>query len=560
MSVLGDVFSFVFAFVFLLGVLIFVHELGHFLVAKACGVRVLKFSMGFGSPIRIGRYRLAWKRGHTEYVVAWFPLGGFVKMLGESLDEQDDPALKAHPEETLTHKPLWQKLAIVFAGPAMNLALPVAVFMVILAIGVPRPTPVLGTVEPGSPAALAGLRPGDAIEEIGDQSLTWWGDFEDLVRTRPGEALQVTYRRGEQTLDTVLQVAERPSFDEFGGRVDVGWIGADHSRLAAVLGVPSSDSPAARAGLRSGDVVQAVGDALVEDWVSFNAAYAAADGPIAVQVLRGSGEESESLTFEVPAFGEVAQLGVVPASVLIASVTPDSPAMRGGLRRGDLILAVDGEPVWSFASFAEIVRTSEGKTLELAYARDGQVREVAIAPDFKPVPVGMGITEERYVVGIMANVQSLIGSVAIDRQPNPLIALPRAVEMTVDITHIFLRGLGKLITGEVSKKQVAGPIGIAQITAEAFERGWETYLSLMVLISINLGILNLLPIPILDGGQAVIFIIEGVRRSPLSLRTREIFQQVGFTVLVLLMGLAFWNDLSRLGIRLLEWLRDVPGS
>ena len=555
-----SILSAAFAFVFLLSVLIFVHELGHFLVAKWCGVRVLKFSMGFGSPIGFGRHRLAWKRGHTEYVVAWFPIGGFVKMLGESLDEQDDPALKAHPEETLTHKSLWQKLAIVFAGPVMNLVLPVAVFTIILAIGVPRPTPVLGTVEPGSPAAVAGLRPGDAIERLGDESLTWWGDFDDLVRTRPGEALPVSYRRGERTLETVLAVAERPSFDEFGTRVDVGWIGAGHSRLAAAIGVPSSDSPAAQAGLRSGDVVEAVGDAPVEDWVSFGAAYAAVSAPVALQLLRGDGDEVETLTLDVPALGEVAQLGVVPASVLIASVAEDSPAMRGGLRAGDLILAVDGEPVWSFASFAEIVRTSEGRALDLAYAREGQVYNVSIAPHLDSVDVGMGIEEPRFVVGIMANVQTLVGAVALDRQPNPLIALPRAVEMTVEITHTFLRGLGKLITGEVSRKQVAGPIGIAEITAEAFERGWETYLSIMVLISINLGILNLLPIPILDGGQAVIFIIEGVRRSPLSLRTREIVQQVGFTVLVLLMGLAFWNDLSRLGIRLLEWLRTAPGS
>jgi regulator of sigma E protease len=150
--------------------------------------------------------------------------------------------------------------------------------------------------------------------------------------------------------------------------------------------------------------------------------------------------------------------------------------------------------------------------------------------------------------------------VAIDRQTNPLIALPRAVGMTVELTHTFLRGFGKVITGEVSRKQVAGPVGIAVITAKAFERGWEIYLSIMVLISINLGILNLLPIPILDGGQAVIFAIEGVRRAPLSLRTREIFQQIGFTVLVLLMGLAFWNDLSPLGARLIEWLSAASGS
>jgi regulator of sigma E protease len=342
--------------------------------------------------------------------------------------------------------------------------------------------------------------------------------------------------------------------------VQVGWIGAGHSRLAAVLGVPSSGSAAARAGLRSGDVVEAVAEQPVKDWDAFSAAYAAADAPVALRVTRGEGESTETLTLESPALGDVRQFGVVPASVLIASVVADSPAERGGLEPGDLILSVDGNPVWSFASFAETVRTSEGRTLELAFARGGEVQRVSIAPELKPHDMGLGIEEPIYLVGIGANSQRMLGSAAIDRQVNPLIALPRAVGMTVELTHTFLRGLGKLITGEISRKQVAGPIGIAEITAKAFERGWETYLSIMVLISINLGILNLLPIPILDGGQAVIFAIEGVRRAPLSLRTREIFQQVGFTVLVLLMGLAFWNDLSRQLIRLPEWLNAAPGS
>jgi regulator of sigma E protease len=549
-----------FAFLFLLSLLIFVHELGHFLVARACGVRVLKFSLGFGPPVGFGRHRLTWTRGHTQYVVAWFPIGGFVKMLGENLDEADDPSLVAHPEEALSHKPTWQKLAVVFAGPAMNLALPVVLFMATLAIGVPRPTPVIGTVEPGAPAALAGLRPGDAIRQVGDEPLQWWTDFEDLVRTRPGEVLRVSYERAGEFRSAVLELGERPSFDEFGTRVEVGWIGAGHSRLAAVLGVPSSGSAAARAGLRSGDVVEAVAEQPVEDWDAFSAAYAAADAPVALRVRRGDGEGAETLTLESPALGDARRLGVVPASVLIASVEPDSPAQRGGLEPGDLIVSVDGDPVWSFASFAETVRTSEGRALDLAFARGGEVQRVSIAPELDTRDMGLGIEESRYLVGISAKVQTLTGSLAIDRQANPLIALPRAVGMTVELTHTFLRGLGKLITGEVSRKQVAGPIGIAEITAKAFERGWETYLSIMVLISINLGILNLLPIPILDGGQAVIFAIEGVRRAPLSLRTREIFQQVGFTVLVLLMGLAFWNDLSRQWVRLLEWLNAAPGS
>jgi regulator of sigma E protease len=184
---------------------------------------------------------------------------------------------------------------------------------------------------------------------------------------------------------------------------------------------------------------------------------------------------------------------------------------------------------------------------------------VAIAPELRPVDLGLGIQDSRYLVGITAEAATLPGGVALDRERNPLISFWRSVGMTVDMTRTFLRGLGKLVTGEVSRKQLAGPIGIAEIAGNALQRGWETYLAVMVLISVNLGILNLLPIPILDGGQAVLFTVEGIKRSPLSLRARELLQQAGLTVLVLLMGLAFWNDISRNWSRVVDWLRSGSG-
>ena len=170
-------------------------------------------------------------------------------------------------------------------------------------------------------------------------------------------------------------------------------------------------------------------------------------------------------------------------------------------------------------------------------------------------PLGIeGMEEEVYLIGITHALATLVGVHRIDRVRNPIIALPRAVEMTVDTTVLFLRGLGKLLTGEVSTDKLAGPIGIAEIARKSLDLGWQAYLSTMILISINLGILNLLPIPILDGGQALIHLVEGVKRSPISLRTRELVQSVGLTFLIMLMGLAFWNDLSRHFSRLLEWL------
>ncbi len=548
------VFSYLWAFVLLLSILVFVHELGHFVVARLCGVRVLKFSIGFGSPIGFGRYRLAWRRGGTDYVIAWFPLGGFVKMLGENPDEIDDPEIAVQPGESLPEKATWQKLAIFFAGPAANLILPVLVFAGTLAVGLPRPIAVIGSVESGSPAAVAGLRESDRITALAGEPVRWWGDLDEQVRARGGETVSVAYERGGAPATASLAISSRASFDEFGQKVEVGWVGIEHRRPAAMLGIASAGSPAHAAGLRSGDVVETVNGVRVESWSDFAVAYAASRGDVELALRADDESDAVRHTVAVPGLGGVAALGVLPATVLVSTVTADSAADQGGLRPGDLIVSVDGKPVGSFGSFAELVRTSDGRPLALQYARGGELHAVAIAPQLKDYDAGFGLKEPRYLVGITAEVASLPGQQGVDRERNPLIAVPRAVGMTVDVTRTFVQGLAKLVTGEVSRKQLAGPIGIAELAGHAYTLGWESYLSLLVLISINLGILNLLPIPVLDGGQALICVVEAIRRAPLSLRTREIVQQVGLTVLMLLMGLAFWNDLSRQWTRLLDWL------
>ncbi|MEM7413738.1 MAG: RIP metalloprotease RseP [Myxococcota bacterium] len=560
MSALVSFLTTAFAFVLLLTVLVFVHELGHFLAARWCGVRVLKFSIGFGKPIGFGNRRLAWTRGDTEYVVGWLPLGGYVKMLGENIDEIEDPEVRAqiqaNPGESLPEKNTWQKLLIVFAGPIANLILPVVVFMGTLAVGMPRPEAVVGSIEPGSPAAEAGLQAGDRITQVAEVAVPWWGDLEDTLRGRAGREVTVAYERDGAPASTQLSVGERAGVDPFGQVVQLGWAGIDHRRRAALLGITETTVPAAVAGLRSGEVVEAVGATEVEDWSAFAAAYAAvpAGTTTAFRLRMGEGEEATHREVTVPALGSPAALGVQPANVLISTVSPDSAASEAGLQPRDLILSVDGEPVGSFSAFADSVRTSGGESLTLQIARAGELLAIDVTPRLQNFDAGMGIEEPRYLVGISAERASLVGALGVDQELRPWVALPRAVGMTVEVTQTFLQGLGKLVTGEVSRKQLAGPIGIAEIAGNAFERGWETYLSIMVLISINLGILNLLPIPILDGGQAVIFALEGILRAPLSIRTREIAQQVGFTMLMLLMGLAFWNDLTRQWTRLIDWL------
>jgi regulator of sigma E protease len=547
------------AFVVLLSILIFVHELGHFVAARYCGVRVLKFSIGFGPPIGFGRHRLHWKRGHTEYVVAWFPLGGFVKMLGENPEEADDPELHAAPEESLTAKPLWQKLLIVFAGPVMNLVLPIGIFVGMQAVGLPRADAVIGLVEADSPAEAAGLRPGDRITEVAGEPVRWWAQVSDAIAHGAGEELPLEVERDGAQRAVSLDVGRRKGFDDFGEVTEVGWAGLGHARPSALLGILDLASPAHAAGLRSGDRVIRVDGQPVDDWYDFVARYDAAPGPeVALGVERTAGGKSEDLELRVPALGTAEALGVVRASALVAEVVADSPAARAGLEAGDLILQYDGRPVTYFASFAQAVSTSQGRSIPLVYARAGELHQVEIAAERIETDTGFGIEEPRYRIGIRGSEALLPGAVATDRERNPLVAVPRAVGMTVDFTKVFLVGLGKIASGEVSRRNLAGPIGIAQIAGQALEQGWEPYLRIMILISINLGILNLLPIPVLDGGQALLFLVEGAKRSPLSLRTRLAVQQIGVTVLFLLMGLAFWNDLSRIWSRVVDWLPNGP--
>ena len=561
------ILNYLFALIPMLGLLIFVHEFGHFIVAKACGVRVLKFSLGFGSPIGFGDMRLRWVRGGTEYVIAWFPLGGFVKMLGEQMqgvqgEEGDGSVPDARPDEYLSAKPTWQKLAITFAGPVMNLLLPIVAFVGILAVGMPQLSPVVGMVEAHSPAVAAGLRANDRVISIDGEAVTNWDGVAKAIRKHDDSPIHIRVLRKGDELSFQIPVQIRSGMDEFGGVIEIGWIGVGHRRLPTMIGVPRADSPAARAGLLSGDRVNLVGGAPVEDWETLAEVYAAANhgASLVVSVERGIGDAVETVELVVPTVATIGELGVIPAAVLVRDVSDDMPAKLAGLASGDLILAVDGNPIGSFASFAEVVRTSGGRTLNITYARNGETRQVEIAPVESKIPGPFDITgmeQVVYLIGITHGFPTLPGVQHIEKILNPLASIPRATRMTIERSALFLRSMGKLISGEVGLENVSGPIGIAEVARKSLDMGWIVYINTMVFISINLGFLNLLPIPILDGGQALIFMVEGIKRSPLSLRSREIAQQIGLTFLLMLMGLAFWNDLSRHWGNFVEWLRGT---
>lgn len=571
----------------LLGILIVVHELGHFVAAKACGVRVLKFSIGFGAPIGFGKMRLRWERNGTEYVIGWIPLGGFVRMLGEPMpgDEQHMSPVPedATPDEFLESKPVWKKLAVVFAGPTMNLALPIVCFVGILWFGFPRADAIVGMVEANSPAARAGLQVGDRINEIDGELVEFWDDVILPIRDqKPGESLALQIERNGERLQLDVPVVSQKTRDRFGAFVDVGWIGVGFNRLEARVGVPLADTPAARAGLRSGDRVIGVGNRKIEDWDGLIAAHAEAAEQVRAQgaefviwrVERARSEPPRAVADsaggdaeDVPAVDEIEisllaieefrRLGLLPATILVAEVSPDRPAALAGLQKDDLILEVDGESIGSFGSFVSRIQTSAGREMTITYSRAGRVETTKLRAREETVagPYDIeGMEESIYQIGLAPQISWGPGASTLQQIRNPLRSIPRAVVMTWEMTVGYLEGLSRVFTGDVGADKLSGPIGIARIARKSLDRGFLEYLWMMMLISINLGILNLLPIPILDGGQAVIYSIEGIKRSPLSMRSREIASSLGFAVLVLLMGRAFWNDLTPFWTRFVNWV------
>ncbi|MEE3330298.1 MAG: RIP metalloprotease RseP, partial [Myxococcota bacterium] len=527
------------AFIPMLGILIFVHELGHYLVARACGVRVLTFSLGFGPPIGFGDYRLRWERGGTEYRVAWVPLGGYVKMLGEELDIQgeqpDSETVGARPDESLNSKGMWQKLAISFGGPAMNLVFPIFLLVIALMIGMPRASSVIGTVDSASPASRAGLEAGDHLLAINGVPMRFWEDVEDAVRGVTTGSLQIEVERDGDVIGIAVPVEVQRGLNELGLVEERGWIGIENSRLTPLVAVRDLNSPAAVAGLLSGDLVVKVGGVETVEWSGFVDSLAANAGQtVTLEVLRGA-EATEPIAIDLVASTDPAELGVLPASVLVASVVEGSAAADGGIRAGDLLLSVGGREISSFRVFADIVRSSEGRELKIGYARGGEVHFSAVQPRLETRDTGFAnMTEDVYVVGVSSHSRALPGVYETEQYTNPFVALPRATELSWRMTVSFLKGLREIFSGNVAMDTIAGPIGIAQVARTTLDYGWYAYFSMMMFISINLGVANLLPIPVLDGGQMLIYLVEGIKRSPLSRRTREVVMSIGLVMILML--------------------------
>ena len=541
---LPAVFDWLVPFVLLLGVLIFIHELGHFAVAKWLGVKVEKFSIGFGPSL------FARRVGETEYVLAALPLGGFVKMLGEIPGEElaDEDASRA-----FNARPVWQRIAIALAGPVMNLALPVFLIAAILMSGVPTLTSRVGGVLPGSAAERAGISEGDRVVAVAGEPIWRWSDLEQKLEAAgaPGLPLRIE-RDGGPARDVTL---EREKAD--GG----GWkdSGLSWHAPAALIGVPDPKSPAALAGLQTGDHVVAVNGQPVDNLYALRRRLAALSAPLELEVQRpldGRIETARVTVRELAGPPSLESLGLVPIGVSLIGIEPASPAKRAGLEPKDVVLRIGGE----LATSADQVRTaiwgSGGEPLALTLERDDRVVQVEVTPTERPIRTASG-TETHYGIGITLGTTDVGAEYRDDVVRNPLVALGRGVERTGEIFTMIVGGIAQVVSGAVGMNSLSGPIGIGEIAADAYQASWTQFVWLMAVISVNLAILNLLPIPVLDGGQIALAAAEAIKGSPLPARARDIAQTVGLSLIVLLMGVAFWNDIARHWSGVVSFLSDL---
>ncbi len=564
------------AFIAFLGILIFVHELGHFLAAKYFDIKVVKFSIGFGPPI------LAFRRGETTYQIALVPLGGFVKMVGYN------PGDEIAPEDELRsfgRAPLYQRAIIAFAGPLFNLGFPVICFFAYNLLGPMVLSPVVGQVELGQPAQAAGFETGDRIVEIEGQRTWSFDGIQRLISARPGLATQVVVERDGKPVALEVTPRSVPSRNALGTRYDRGMIGVSPRRAGTSIGVAFPDKNTG--GFKTGDRILSVGG------------QPAANGDEAERLLRAQGGEqvrvmvarpvpksagdliyataaqAVALEVRVPAgFKKMEDLGLASSDAFIRSLIPGGAAERAGLREGDQVLAVGGKPIRLFYSLLTEARVAKDQPFSVEVRRGGQVLRFSVVNDasrciqqasknpdvYYDAGFGRGPLPKDAWCQAMAEPSFERRAQLLSYWPSgapPEVekarlglgeSLVTSVRQTVDVIASVGLAIVKLMTRDISLDHVGGPIQIFKLAAQAAELGVFRYLELLAAISVNLGLINLLPIPVFDGGHLMFCGIEAIKRKPISLRTRNAASILGLVLVLALLALALRNDILSLGV------------
>ena len=544
-------------FLVLVGVLVVIHELGHFVAAKVLDVKVLRFSIGYGRPL------FRFKGAETEYQLAIFPLGGYVRILGVEDSEDDDPRDRGRSFQT---RPLWQRLLILFAGPAANLILPIFIYFILFAGQTELPAAVVGDVFEGSPAARAGNAAGDRVLAVDGEGVHYGEDLERAIRRRPGAEVHLRLERGGRVFEKYVVPLEETVRKRDGQQQRQGRIGITRAPFVPMIGIIDLAAPAAKAGMRTGDLIISIDGQQTDNWSAVVRGLGHGARRTNIVYLRGT---------EIPGISQVrlldarfadlvpetrigddlsrsAYTGLENAEMFVAHVDPGTPADRAGLKVGDLITSLDGQPVRHWSVFDQRLLSEPERTWTVGWRRaeDGKVveRTAKLTQVRRKDRDEYGHTVERLVLGARNDVERGQGKmVPIDGRIG--YAVSKAVERTGETIAVMATGLLKVLGGDSPSESLGGPLTMFRVASVSGEQGLDSFLLLLALISVNLGLINLLPVPVLDGGHVLIFAIEAVRQRPLPAKTRDRIQSVGLAIVVIITLLAIRNDVMKYIIR-----------
>jgi regulator of sigma E protease len=540
-------------FIVLVSSLILVHEFGHFLFAKVFGVKVLTFSLGFGPKI------LKLHGRETEYCVSLLPLGGYVRMLEES---KNDLVLPEDRRRTFESIAAYKRVIIVLAGPMMNIVFPVLLYFSVFVGDGPFLPATVGVVLPHHPAE-GKLFPGDRIMAVNGEEIGTFDELKRIVGKSPSKNLKLRVFRDKRDVDVEVTVEDTTERRDFDVVERVGTIGIQPSAPAPVIGVSSPESPAYRAGLRTFDLITSVGGQPLRRFMDLDDAFDAdVGGTLPVTYLRpvpvpdALGGLADMAVFEA---GVVAltpdsngttlleRTGIETADLYVAIVPTDSYLYKAGLRAGDKLLRLDGDAVPAWSTFREKVIGAPDRQHRFDYfsAREGRVRSGEFQMRREDFSDPRGQTFRRQYV---LPVQHWMPVAPEERvgHPAPLrYALVKAVEETADVARLVVVGLVRVAQGRLSLNTLSGPITIYRVAGEEGRKGADYFIWAMAVISINLGLFNLLPIPVLDGGHLLFLSLESILRRRVPLRVRELSHLIGMAILFGLMLLAFKNDIQK---------------